>query len=117
MNDPYHLGLFEDGACFLHVTSLSERVKRLAVAFYNSGAVQFFEDVEGVIQAGPKNKFTEFSNHDSTRQEMPHIHCVRPLLTNTGGASEYFVVDLGADRIYLVGWLCVNNELFIGACE
>ena len=107
LTDPRTIELTEDGACFLHVDKVSDSVRRLAVAFYDSGVVQFFHDNdEKGILSESKHKFVDFSNHVPNRQEKSHIHCVRPASAD----GDYFVVDLGADRIYIVKF---NHKTFL----
>lgn len=45
-------------------------------------------------------EFKESANVDKERQEIGHPHCVVPV--EEGNSQDYFLVDLGADRIYLV---------------
>uniref|UniRef100_A0A914D4D1 Uncharacterized protein n=1 Tax=Acrobeloides nanus TaxID=290746 RepID=A0A914D4D1_9BILA len=71
------IALSENGACYLNSNNLNNSAERLAIAYYNDGAVQFFDDnitIQNGFEEGPKLKFMNFSNVDPSRQEAPHEH-------------------------------------------
>lgn len=94
------LNLTESGGNYLQAFDVEAGAREIAVAFYKSGAIQLFEDKDDTINPGPILKFTHFSNVNSTRQNIPHSHCI--VRHDAFSKSEFFVADLGADRIYLV---------------
>ena len=90
----------------------------LAVANYGSGNVSVYQlDSEGKPLNLIANLFNEGCGPNLQRQTSPHAHQVKFLRQS----SELWVVDLGADRVYIYGYadsqfeLCQSIELPAGA--
>uniref|UniRef100_A0A914E8G0 6-phosphogluconolactonase n=1 Tax=Acrobeloides nanus TaxID=290746 RepID=A0A914E8G0_9BILA len=101
--EPYHIQLDDgsgqhDGACYITVSK--EDPKRLVIAYYFTGNTDVYKEVDNKLVRESTIQFKDFSNVDKERQEKSHPHCVIPVEENN--IQDYFVVDLGADRVYLI---------------
>ncbi|MDR2498050.1 MAG: lactonase family protein [Tannerellaceae bacterium] len=84
---------FAASPCYI----IADSARRYAVtANYGGGSISVFPIVGDTLQAASQMIIFEGSGADSTRQSMPHLHCVK--LSPDG--KFIFSADLGTDKIY-----------------